>query len=391
LQLDAPILQLKNLNKAFKNVQLNVNTNQSSLLIQQMKFLIGQTDISGRGNIANVFQSDKDLQIQLVTSSANLNAEDLMIYTADKSDTSSSNRKFEVLLTCQADVFQFRQLQSTNCLAELKIEPGQLAIQSLQMQCWDGELKTKGNFLFSPKGYQFNGLMALKRVKVKQLLSAFDDFNQKAIQSSQIDGSIGVEADLEMKWDQDFIFNKPAFKAIAKLKFKDGQLNQYEPLYALSKFVDLEALKNLKFKELENTLEIKQEQVTIPEMYIQTNAMNLLLSGQHTFDNVLDYRLKITLSEIINRKRKVQSNEFGEEDEKPGQINLFLRIKGPANHLKFTYDHKAVKEKISQELKKEGADLKEILKKEFGFKKDSSIKEKKQTNDNQDELEFEKE
>jgi hypothetical protein len=233
--------------------------------------------------------------------------------------------------------------------------------------------------------------MALKRVKVKQLLSAFDDFNQKAIQSSQIDGSIGVEADLEMKWDQDFNFNKPAFKAIAKLKFKDGQLNQYEPLYALSKFVDLEALKNLKFKELENTLEIKQEQVTIPEMYIQTNAMNLLLSGQHTFDNVLDYRLKITLSEIINRKRKVQSNEFGEEDEKPGQINLFLRIKGPPNHLKFTYDHKAVKEKISQELKKEGADLKEILKKEFGFKKDSSIKEKKQTNDNQDELEFEKE
>jgi hypothetical protein len=391
LQLEAPILQLKNLNKAFKNVQLSINANQSSLLIQQMKFLIGQTDISGRGSIANVFQSDKDLQIQLVTSSANLNAEDLMIYAADKSDTSSSNRKFEVLLTCQADAFQFRQLQSTNCLAELKIEPGQLAIQSLQMQCWDGELKTKGNFLFSPKGYQFNGLMALKRVKVKQLLASFDDFNQKAIQSTQIDGSIGVEADLEMKWDQDFNFNKPAFKAIAKLKFKDGQLNQYEPLYALSKFVDLEALKNLKFKELENTLEIKQEQVTIPEMYIQTNAMNLLVSGQHTFDNVLDYRLKITLSDILNKKRKVQSNEFGEEDEKPGQINLFLRIKGPANHLKFTYDHKAVKEKISQELKKEGTELKEILKKEFGFKKDSSIKEKKQTNDNQDELEFEKE
>jgi hypothetical protein len=113
------------------------------------------------------------------------------------------------------------------------------------------------------------------------------------------------------------------------------------------------------------------------------------LSGTHTFDNVLDYRLKITLSDLLNKKRKVQTNEFGEEAEKPGQINLFLRIKGPADHLKFSYDHKAVKEKIRQELQKEGTDLKEILKKEFGFKKDSSTKEKKQTNDKQDELEFE--
>ncbi len=391
LQLDAPILQLKNFSKAFKNVQLNLNANQSSLLIQQMKFLIGQTDISGKGSIANVFQTEKDLQIQLVTSSANLNAEDLMIYTADKSDTSSSNRKFEVLLTCQADAFQFRQLQSTNCLAELKIEPGKLAVQSLQMQCWDGELKTKGLFSFSSSGYKFAGLMSLKRVKIKQLLAAFNNFNQSAIKSTQIDGSIGLESDLEMKWDPEFNFDKQAFKAIAKLKFKDGQLNQYEPLYALSKFVDIESLKNLKFKELENTLEIKQQQVSIPEMYIQSNAMNLLVSGTHTFDNVLDYRLKITLSDLLNKKRKVQSNEFGEEDEKPGQMNLYLRILGPANRLKFTYDHKAVKAKISQELKKEGNELKEILKKEFGIKKDSSIKEIKKSTDKQDELEFEQE
>ncbi len=391
LKLDAPLLQLSNLSKPFKQIQLKLKANQSLLVLENVKFLIGESDISGRGTLANVFQPEKDLQISLVTSSGNLNAEDLMVFTSDKSDTSSGNRKFDVLLTCQADAFVFRQLQSTNCLTTLKIEPGKLDIQSLQMQCWDGELKTKGLFAFSNKGFQFNGLLSLKRVQIKQFLEAFNNFNQTAIQSSQINGSIGLESDLEMKWDPDFNFNKHAFKAIAKLKFKDGQLNQYEPLYALSKFVDIESLKNLKFKELENTLEIKQQQLTIPEMYIQTNAMNLLLSGTHTFDNVLDYRLKITLSDLLNKKRKVQTNEFGEEAEKPGQINLFLRIKGPADHLKFTYDHKAVKAKISQELQKEGADLKEILKKEFGFKKDSSIKEHKKSNDKQDELEFEQE
>jgi hypothetical protein len=97
-------------------------------------------------------------------------------------------------------------------LTTLKIEPGKLDIQFLQMLCWDAELKTKGLFAFSEKGYQFNGLLSLKRVQIKQFLEAFKNFNQTAIQSSQINGSIGLESDLEMHWDPEFNFNKQSFK-----------------------------------------------------------------------------------------------------------------------------------------------------------------------------------
>jgi hypothetical protein len=49
-------------------------------------------------------------------------------------------------------------------------------------------------------------------------------------------------------------------------------------------------------------------------MDIHNNALNLNLSGTHTFDNVLDYKIKLSLSELLSKKRKSQNNEFGEED-----------------------------------------------------------------------------
>jgi hypothetical protein len=85
-------------------------------------------------------------------------------------------------------------------------------------------------------------------------------------------------------------------------------------------------------------------------------------SDWFSFENYLDYHLKITLSELLNKKRKVTENEFGEEAEAPGKVNLFLSIKGPANNLKFVYDKKAVRAKIAADLKKEGATIKEIIK-----------------------------
>jgi hypothetical protein len=70
-------------------------------------------------------------------------------------------------------------------------------------------------------------------------------------------------------------------------------------MLALSKFIDVNELKNLKFASLANTLSIKNRIVTIPAMQIQSNALNVDFAGTHNFDNIIDYRLKILLSDLI--------------------------------------------------------------------------------------------
>ena len=101
--------------------------------------------------------------------------------------------------------------------------------------------------------------------------------------------------------------------------------------------------------------------------------MNITASGTHNFDNIVDYRLRLLLTNVLGKK--VQSNsEFGEiEDDGLGRTQLLISMKGPVDNPHFGYDKKGVKEKIKTDIVQEKKNLKKILKEEFGmFKKDTS-------------------
>ena len=140
----------------------------------------------------------------------------------------------------------------------------------------------------------------------------------------------------------------------------------------------------------------------LPTAFAMTRDIVLELNGitfpgcKHLyFDNFVDYKLKLKLSELLKNKRKAASanNEFNEEEVTADKgVNLYLSMKGPISNIKISYDKIGTKQKITQELKQEKQNIKEILKKELGIstgdKKENEIKEKK--NDT-DELEFEPE
>jgi hypothetical protein len=385
---------LTDFSKPFNNYNADVYLNNENIQISNLRINIGKSDLNGSGFLPGILSSEnsKTLHVELKSHSFYLDAEDLMIYEPQsKSSNEESNVVFHLILNAKADNFKYQKLIGNALNAEVEIEPGILKIKELNLNAWGGSVQTTGVFDFSGKSYTFDANPVLQNVKIKQLLKEFDDFAQDAIKSEHIDGTLNCNSKIFMAWDEGFNFMKPKFKAVAELKMKNGQLINYEPLYAMSKFIDLNDLKNLKFSEMTNTFQIENEKLIIPEMDIKTNAISLSISGNHSFENYLDYHLKVTLSDLLNKRRNVKENEFGEESDVTGKTNLFLSIKGPANNLKFTYDKKAVRAKIAEEIKKEGANIKEIIKSEIGFKKDTTIKESKNKDGNNDELEFENE
>jgi intein/homing endonuclease len=120
---------------------------------------------------------------------------------------------------------------------------------------------------------------------------------------------------------------------------------------------------------------------------MQNNALNINIAGTHTFDNYVDYHLKIKLSDVLAKKYTKRNNEFEEENLENGTY-LYIAMKGPVENIKFSYDKKQVREQVKKELKEEKEEVKKIWKKELGLEKDESIKE--QQND-KNELEFEPE
>ena len=84
-------------------------------------------------------------------------------------------------------------------------------------------------------------------------------------------------------------------------------------------------------------------------MVVQTNVTTIAVNGTHTFDQDINYRLKVP----IKSAHKDKDEYFGALEDDGLNTNLFLKIIGTTNDYRVVYDKAAVKTKIKQDLKEE--------------------------------------
>ena len=90
---------------------------------------------------------------------------------------------------------------------------------------------------------------------------------------------------------------------------------------SLSKYIELEELREVKFKQLNNQILIQNETVYIPRFNVFSSALNLSMEGNHSFKDEIDYSFTLRLKDFLGKKaKKPKENEFGYvEDEEFGR------------------------------------------------------------------------
>jgi hypothetical protein len=203
-----------------------------------------------------------------------------------------------------------------------------------------------------------------------------ENFQQNTLTDRNLRGRTDVELQFASRWSADLTINPERVVADGNIKIYNGELIDFSPVLSLSRFVKLSELQHIRFSTMENNIQIHDRKIFIPSMEIKSSALNLTASGTHTFSNIVDYSIKLLLSDVLGKKVKDQNSEFGiVEDDGLGKSSLFLRMSGPADNPKFAYDKKAVMKKIQSDITSEKQTLKDIFKKEFSsgaHKKDST-------------------
>ncbi len=103
-------------------------------------------------------------------------------------------------------------------------------------------------------------------------------------------------------------------------------------------------------------------------MFIQSNAMNMTVSGTHTFENKIDYNIKVNAGQILwNKFKKHNSRLKPQKAKKKGWFNLYYRIYGPIETFTYESDKKRVKRsfdlsdtrkrRVQKELRKQFGDI----------------------------------
>ena len=264
---------------------------------------------------------------------------------------------------------------------------------SLTMQTMEGTLRGDYRMVQDTDGDIFMNVNAnLSNLDITQLFFSFNNFGQSEITDEHLKGTISGNCLFSADFDSTFSIRTESILSENNITICKGELNSFSPIMALSRFIEVEELRNIHFETLENNILIKESQVIIPAMDIHTNALNLSALGTHGFNNHYDYRLKLKLSELLYSKaRGARSSEFNVAADESDTRTLFLKVRNDDSGTHVEMDREQTAQKIRNDLREEKNELKKILNEELGlFDHDKSlVKEENPTKEDEGGFRFE--
>ncbi|MBK9733035.1 MAG: hypothetical protein IPO83_17420 [Chitinophagaceae bacterium] len=372
----------------YENLNGTFDINNNQVVINQLSFNANESDLSITGNINNFIpyflssltdstKSNHKIGLNIQLSSRSLAWTDLVGVSGSPSKEGNHSKGnyysipslfyvFTGSISGAIDKFSYDKFNAAEIHGKILFLGNAIYFNDFGLKAEKGKVVANGKLdISNMKRNKLEMTATLDRLDITQLFYEFNNFGQVSLTDKNLKGLITSELALQATWDER-IFNRSKLYAIADVTIDNGELNNFDPMMALAKFVKISELKNIRFSKLQNQVEIKNQKIYIPQMQIFTNALNLQLSGTHSFENIIDYKIQLNLLKLLTSKFEKSAGNLPETDKTTeGFLNLYLTMTGPADNPLIKYDKKAVKEKISADLKKEKNELKDVLKKEF--------------------------
>ena len=275
---------------------------------------------------------------------------------------------FDVKITFDIAKFQYHDFYSNQFEGEIEYESNTLKLNAnkMRMKALNGEIS--GNVFYYENRIHdlvLKSNIKLSKIDISKGFSSFDNFGQTFITHENIKGKAFSDIYIRSMWDKDDKFYSKSLYVKADLKIEDGELLEFEPLYNLSDYASLDELKNVKFATLENQLRIDDEKIIIPEMDIYSTALGLHVSGTHTFQNKMDYKIRLLLSDLLSNKMKRKSKKINLEDlqdHHEGKTTIQFKMTGDIDSPNISIDRLQLQKDVMNEIIKETEEITNIIK-----------------------------
>lgn len=262
---------------------------------------------------------------------------------------------------CDVKSMHYKKFTPKNIVGNLLIKNQMAVARNIDFKAMGGSLSLNGIIdAKNNKAIDVSSSFKVNGVHLDSAFYVFENFQQTFIQDKHLKGQAYADVQLEMTLNENLKLYQETLVANITTTIKNGELNNFEPLHKLDKYLDDTGLNKLRFADLKNDIHIENKIIYIPLMEVSSNVTNIQISGTHGFDQKIDYRVIAPL----RSKKKIDPDEaFGAiEDDGKGGAKLFLKIVGTTDDYKVIYDGDAVKKKIVSDLRKEVIELKEAFK-----------------------------
>lgn len=234
----------------------------------------------------------------------------------------------------------YEKVIAKNFSSNLKFRDKKLTILNSRVDAMGGLVNLSGFVLFEDK-IKLESRISAKKLDSEECFQQCENFGQDLITDKNLSGDLDVELAIKAFWDKDGTFDDEKLDVLADVELTNGELINLEMLKQFSKYIKLKDLERIKFTSLKNQLAIRGRKFYLPTMFIQNNAVNMVLSGRQSFDNDIDYLIKVNAGQVLmNKFKKFNPTRKPKKAKKKGFLNVYVTVDGDIEDYQFEYGKK---------------------------------------------------
>ena len=322
------------------------------------------TDLGVEGKISNVIPfvfnntDTEKLSLDIHINSSGVNLEKWMYVfsgeTASGSESADNKMaidqpfKFiEGTIRADLDEVKHKKIIARNFTGELIFENGDMLVSG-DVVAMQGDWNVEGQLSFD-KGCQLKATLESSKVSIKEFFSQAENFGQNTLTDDNLSGKLNSRILILANWNEQGVFDKNKLHVYGSLSIDNGELIRFKMMENFSKFIKIKDLRDIRFVNLRNLIEIENGVIHIPAMFIQSNAINMTVSGEHSYNNDVEYNFKINAGQLLlNKFNLLNKTTDALPAKKGGFFNLYYNLKGNINNFSNKKDKVLVKSNFTK-------------------------------------------
>ena len=243
--------------------------------------------------------------------------------------------------------WNYEQVEGENFRGQLIFAPQRLDVTGIT-DAMEGRLEVDGEVYFQDL-LRVEGRVKAISIDAEEFFAQGENFGQEVLTDDNIEGKMNANLWIQSYFTPENEMDYKKLHVLAGVDIANGELNDFAMLENFAFALKAGDLERVRFTRLRNFFEIVDETLYIPRMFIQSSAANMEISGSHTFNQYLDYFIKVNAGQAIKNKIKKHDRELEIlPARRNGFFNLYYTVKGPLETFAVESNKRAVKNDFSR-------------------------------------------
>jgi hypothetical protein len=307
------VFNAPSINGKFNNIQSNLRTNGT--IVNLIPYLLNP-DAETVGINGSLFTPSIDTKAWMLA------------FQKSGNGSNNSNQKFPLQGNIKYSIGKWShgKIMGEKCIGNVNFNRKVISVETSTL-AMGGSIKFSGKLNLSDRMSTASKLL-LQNVDIKNCFLQFDNFGQQTLRHDHLSGRLDTRLFFTGNWNAAKEFDVNSLHAMAEVNIRNGSLVNFALLNGFSKFVHIQDLNNIRFTNVNNWIEIKNRNIEIPAMFIQNNAVNLTVAGNHTFDQKINYYVKVNAGQALMNRVLAYEPSSHPQKAQNGLFNLYYQIYG---------------------------------------------------------------